>query len=85
MKDIMSTVHEGERIIPAADNAALMQGETIQLEASRGVVSSSSKRELLEQILAEQRKTNELLGSLNAVWCAVTEGWKAMRVEEVGA
>ena len=29
MKDNMSTAHEGERIIPAADNVALMQGETI--------------------------------------------------------
>ena len=64
MKSIFNGEEEpGERIIPAADNAALIQGEMIQLVASWGD-EPPSKRELLEQILAEQRKTNELLAEI---------------------
>ena len=85
---VLAEVYDGERIIPAADNKALMDS----IEAAASVAAASiakfnvntdgalsqgaevvrapgwddeppSKRELLEQILAEQRKTTELLGT----------------------
>ena len=61
-RDIMQAVHLGEAFIPSPDNAALSQGEVITC-APGWDDEPPSKRELLEQILAEQRKTTELLGT----------------------
>ena len=64
------SIMKGERIIPSVENAALMgwslkdlaEAVVAPLEAGLGGATlKPSKRELLEQILAEQRKTNELL------------------------
>ncbi len=94
MKDVLAQKHDGERIIPSVENAALMgwslkdlaEAVVVPLEAGLGGATlKPSKRELLEQILAEQRKMNELLGTINSALMAVTEGGNAMRVEGIGA
>ena len=68
----LAEVHKGERIIPSVENAALMgwslkdlaEAVVAPLETGLdGATLKPSKRELLEQILAEQRKTTELLGT----------------------
>lgn len=86
----LAEVHKGERIIPAADNKALMDSIEAAANAAAASVSAfnaktnaalsqgesivhapgwddepPSKRELLEQILAVQRNTNELLARMN--------------------
>ena len=66
MKDMLTQEHKGEAIIPGRDNAALSQGDVVTptLGWADELPSKPSKRELLEQILAEQRKMNELLARM---------------------
>ncbi|QIL69576.1 hypothetical protein G7048_03815 [Diaphorobacter sp. HDW4B] len=60
-EDMVRAAHLGERIISPAENAALLHGAALKRALRQGELQPS-KRELLEQILAEQRKMNELLG-----------------------
>ena len=62
-KEMLRAVHLGEAVIPSRDNAALSQGDVVTptLGWADELPSKPSKRVLLEQILAEQRKTNGLL------------------------